>query len=251
MCGNLSYTLTYEGGASVQTGDTLYAKETNTMKVTLTYDDTVTASELPTFEVSISNLNITIDYQQSSDALVKDNGEVANNKVYHLGEKITINSADYYVMEDSGAGQDYIVSGVDGGMAYYTSETCGYVNDTLVISGCTTDYNLSDIKYVIDNWSNAVFQNEELKAVNGNKARLITIEEASRFGCSPNTAYSCKTPVYSDILKAYWTMTANPTSIFSMYSIYHQYSSWDSKVYSSSFAARVRPVINVYKSAIQ
>ena len=38
VCSHIHYYLNYDSGASVQVGDTLYAKETNTMKVTLTYD---------------------------------------------------------------------------------------------------------------------------------------------------------------------------------------------------------------------
>ena len=36
---------------------------------------------------------------------------------------------------------------VYGGMAYYSSETCGYVDGSFVTSGCTTTYDSSEVKY--------------------------------------------------------------------------------------------------------
>ena len=40
-----------------------------------------------------------------------------------------------------------------GGMAYYSSDTCGIVNGSGVYTGCTINYAHSDIKYVVDNWA--------------------------------------------------------------------------------------------------
>ena len=57
-----------------------------------------------------------------------------------------------------------------GGMAYYTSETCRFVNDSYVTTGCTTDYAQSEVKYVVDAWKNA-------KAPAASEARLITYDE--------------------------------------------------------------------------
>jgi len=61
-----------------------------------------------------------------------------------------------------------------GGMAYYTSETCGYVNNTWVYTGCKTDYASSEIKYVVDAWKAA-------KAPAADEARLLTYEETSEY----------------------------------------------------------------------
>lgn len=54
-----------------------------------------------------------------------------------------------------------------GGMAYYTSETCGWINNNLVETGCTTDYAQSEVKYVVDAWKIA-------NAPAASEARLIT-----------------------------------------------------------------------------
>ena len=43
-----------------------------------------------------------------------------------------------------------------GGMAYYTSETCGYLNGSsgsCVTTGCTIDYAQSEVKYAVDAWA--------------------------------------------------------------------------------------------------
>lgn len=70
-----------------------------------------------------------------------------------------------------------------GGMFYYTSETCGYTAvDATVSTGCTNDYNDSDIKYVVDNWSQNKFQDNELKKVNSYGARLISIGDLEGLG---------------------------------------------------------------------
>ena len=57
-----------------------------------------------------------------------------------------------------------------GGMAYYSSSTCGYNGSTWVDDGCTTEYNESDIKYVVDAWKSA-------QAPDATEARLITVNE--------------------------------------------------------------------------
>ena len=40
-----------------------------------------------------------------------------------------------------------------GGMAYYTSETCGFPIGSYTYAGCITDYSQSEIKYVVDAWA--------------------------------------------------------------------------------------------------
>ena len=122
---------------------------------------------------------------------------------YEVGDEVTYNNVDYYVIKNSSASEDsvallkatplsvaevnqygaghvnrytsdsvgtaYDVSGY-GGMAYYTSETCGYVSDNFVETGCTTDYASSEIKYVVDAWKVA-------NASSATETRLLTFEE--------------------------------------------------------------------------
>ena len=65
VCSNLTYTLTYSDGTALAKNDALNAGATKSMKLTLTYKSTATAAQLPTADVSISNLGITLTYKQS------------------------------------------------------------------------------------------------------------------------------------------------------------------------------------------
>lgn len=64
VCKNLSYKLTYADGTEVVQGDTLDAGETKNLKLALTYSSSITAEQLPTDDVAISNLEVTIVYSQ-------------------------------------------------------------------------------------------------------------------------------------------------------------------------------------------
>ena len=131
-------------------------------------------------------------------------------EAYSLGDEVTYNGVDYYVLKDSdsknnivtllkatplttaevnqygGVGTDnshvnrYTLSsqGVAfdingyGGMAYYSSEGCGYPNNSFHHDGCINNYEDSDIKYVVDSWINDKVSTKDI--IN---ARLITSEE--------------------------------------------------------------------------
>lgn len=60
----LSYTLTYDDSTPVAENDTLAKGETKHLVLTLSYSADVTVSELPTNDVTISNLGITLLYSQ-------------------------------------------------------------------------------------------------------------------------------------------------------------------------------------------
>ena len=226
MCNNLTYTLKYSSGATInQNSDIVYAKDKVTMKVTLTFDDISDASLLPTAGVSINNLGIQINFEQEGNALVNETtGEVANNRVYHQGEKITLNNEDYWVITNSGAGQDYVVA-----------------LKNIPLSGTVVygahNYDDSNIKTTVDDWAIATFSNGELKEVDGYSARLITKDE---YTVIPITE-SWRGSTYR-----YWTMTpqTDPQNYF-----VEPNGNLDYMSYSHSLL--VRPVINVYKSALE
>ena len=274
VCGKLSYTLTYENGASVQANDILYAKDYQIMKVTLTYAEFNDPSLLPTADVSISGLGITINYEQSGSALVNDNGTVANYKVYHQGDKITLNNEDYWLISNSGAGQDYVVALKDkpltvaelnlyggvgtennhvnrytsssqgtatnysgyGYMAYYSSATCKSSD----ISGCTTNYSNSDVKFVLDAWADDVFTNGELKEVDGLNARLITKNEYQ----SIPTTYTWRYKPMNGLTMSQWGTDK------SIVWFIDGSGNISGGIFVYDYRGAVRPVINVYKSAI-
>lgn len=64
VCDNLTYTLTYADGTAINVSDELGKGTTKKVKLTLTYSDAVTADKLPTDDVAISNLGISIIYSQ-------------------------------------------------------------------------------------------------------------------------------------------------------------------------------------------
>ncbi len=242
VCGKLTYTLTYENGATVQTGDMLYAKDYAVMKVTLTYADFSDASLLPTADVSISGLGITINYQQSGSALVKDNGEVANYTIYHIGDKVTLNNEDYWVIANSGVGQDYVVALKNNVLTsgeintYGSSIPVSATTSGGVQYGSTTTYETSYIKLILDEWILDKFSNSELKEVEGYQARLITRDEYNSI-----LSYSWRGCGYT-----YWTMILSSDSLYVFV-----VARWglDSQFPHGSYA--IRPVINIYKSALE
>ena len=63
VCNNLTYTLTYENGNVVSTDDTLTAYTTKKVNLTLSYNSY--AQQVPTNDVAISNLDITMIYSQA------------------------------------------------------------------------------------------------------------------------------------------------------------------------------------------
>ena len=145
-----------------------------------------------------------VDYTYGSD-------KSPTYDAYGIGDTVTYNNINYYVIKDSGAkesavtllkaepltvdevnqfgvghvnmnvpsSETYYQTAYDkngyGGMAYYTSETCGYANNNWVETGCTTDYAQSEVKYVVDAWKTA-------KAPLALEARLIKYDEVAYLG---------------------------------------------------------------------
>lgn len=64
VCNNLTYTLTYADGTAINVADALTASQKKTLKLTLTYGTSITADKLPSDDVEISNLGITVLYSQ-------------------------------------------------------------------------------------------------------------------------------------------------------------------------------------------
>ena len=258
MCNNLTYTLTYDSGATVQTNDILYAKDKLSFKVTLKFNDISNPDLLPKAGVSISNLGIQINFEQEGSALVKDDGTVANYRVYHQGDKITLNNEEYYVITNSGADKDYVVAlkknvlpgsiinlysvepSVWGHVVpYYFTDMCNYSTRT----ECHNDYESSNAKLIVDGWVNDNFSDDQLKVVDGYKARLIL-----------NSEYSTIPSAYSWRVSNnwYWTMTAaSGQTIGGAVGTNGSLTTVLVTGYNNSNNGQIRPVINVYKSALE
>ena len=210
---------------------------------------------------------------------------------YVIGDTVTYNNVDYYVIKDSGIkestvtllkaeplsvaevneygaghvnrytftspGTAYNKNGY-GSMAYYTSETCGYVNNSWVYDGCTTDYTQSDIKYVVDAWKIS-------QAPGVSEARLITYDELiDDLGYDPTIA-SAGNPQRNDNVPVwvynsnywYWTSSQHPSSFSFVWLVLYDDLNGGSVMnstyfggYSDGRAGVVRPVIVLPKSAI-
>ena len=209
---------------------------------------------------------------------------------YKMGDVVKYNGIKFYVIEDSLEDQDYVTllkafplsvdevnkygvdsSGVShinrytyqngevknnngyGGVAYYSSEACGKNGS----SGCTTDYNKSEIKYIVDDWANYNIDKNDLKEDHlGYKTRLITIEElTNNFGYfkeqGPSYVYyksDENTPfwVYSENYK-YWTMSVYEDSKTEVWSVKTNGELFFNSVAPGFEHDVVRPVINLKK----
>ena len=137
-------------------------------------------------------------------------------------------------------------------MAYYTSETCGYINNKWVESGCTTDYAQSEVKYAVDAWKTA-------QAPAASEARLITYDELidnlgyelgmltpSEEGWVPSS--STPSFVYNSDYE-YWTMSVCNDSASIVWYVYNDGGLYSGHVYNYNFLV-VRPVIVISKSEL-
>ena len=149
----------------------------------------------------------------------KQGEAIASYQAYNVGDQITYNGIDFYVIspsdetsdsvtllkaealtvdevntygaghvnmympEDSGHYQTARNENGYGGMAYYNSPTCTYTDvDGDILEGCTSDYASSEIKYVVDAWASAALNATDLTAdITGYSARLLTIDELTTY----------------------------------------------------------------------
>ena len=156
-----------------------------------------------------------------------------------------------YTSNSVGTAYDLKSDGTVGGMAYYTSETCGYINNNWVYDGCTTDYAQSDIKYVVDSWKTA-------QAPSATEARLITFDEVSSLGFELvdngsavflQRTENTPTWVYNRNYE-YWTMSQYNDSAVDVSVVSNVGSLTHYGVHSGNGFGTVRPVITIKKSAL-
>lgn len=194
--------------------------------VTINYDGTIYLKNCTVAGTSVQN---------------KTYGTYSPYTPYLIGDEVTYNDVKYYVIANSGVkestvtllkaepltveevntyggvGTDnnhvnmhvamttnasyyqtaYDINGY-GGMAYYSGTTCSWSNS----NGCTTDYEQSEVKYVVDTWM-------VVQAPTASEARLITYDElVNDLGCTSN---NCSNSLYNWIYNSkysYHTMSA-------------------------------------------
>ena len=216
---------------------------------------------------------------------------------YSIGDVVTYNGMNFYVIENSDEKDDALTllkaepltvdevntygtghvnmyvsknssdpeyktafdEGGYGGLAYYSSSTCGYNEaGTWTTEGCVNDYVNSEIKYVVDSWASNNLNDEDLTEDSlGYKARLLTKEELiNNFGYQENTdgaspSVNGETPswVYNNNYW-YWLMSPNQDSTFEAWGVSNSGILYNFYGVNSSVNGMVRPVINLKKSAI-
>ena len=229
--------------------------------VTVNYDGSIYMTKC-----KVNNVDVTSDTEDG----YYHYGEITF-RPYNIGEQVSYNNVDYYVIKDTdssvtllkaepltvaevnqyGAGHinRYTSSSVGtaynyngyGGMAYYSSETCGSPNGSYVDTGCTTDYAQSEVKYAVDAWKTA-------QAPQALEARLITYEELTTdLGCSSSSCTNSSNSWLYNSNYWYWTMSPSNTSTSSVWFVYIGGILSRSNV---SYYYVVRPVIVLPKSVL-
>lgn len=73
-----------------------------------------------------------------------------------------------------------------GGVSYYNSSECttdyywhvsAFDETDTIVSGCDNNYEISDVKKVLDNWSKDKIRDEDLIEVQGYKYRILTKDD--------------------------------------------------------------------------
>ena len=196
---------------------------------------------------------------------------------YTVGDQVSYNSVNYYVIKDSGKKEDTVTLlkaepltvaevnlyggvGTDdnhvnkytdnsvgtaadnngyGGMAYCSSTTCNSSNR----ENCTVNYAESDVKYVVDAWKQA-------QAPLATEARLITYDELTNLGEimqqeTMSGVFDYLQLNYNWLFKNCWTMTSTGNYVWYMATNGGVYA--DDVLYTDH---NVRPVIIVSKTAL-
>ena len=206
-----------------------------------------------------------VTYNDIKFYVIKDSGSDIDNITLLKAEPLSVEEVNLYggVGTDNNQVNTYIDfyrqeefykaafnSNGYGGMMYYSKELeCGYGHNYPITDKCTNDYEVSNIKYVVDAWAKSVVKE------NYKNARLATLDEISNLG------YECfddgsliewrateNTPdwVYSNKYN-YWLQTSFTDSNKSLYYVNNGILSETAVI---DFTIVVRPVVELYKCAI-
>lgn len=200
--------------------------------------------------------------------------ETVTYDAYEVGDQVTYNNVDYYVIADSNQNDSTVTllkaepitsneispylsstevadkvdtSRTYAKMAYYSAEDCVSAGD---VSGCSTNYEVSDVKQVVDIWKTHY-------ASEANQARLITYQELNdnlgydhaSLEASWLNVNSEYTPnwVYNNNYE-YWTMSSIGDYTYHVWNVQAAGRLCEYDVCHPGVA--VRPVITIKKSAL-
>ena len=248
----------------ISNGDIMLAGSTKTITLKVKYNGEAQSSE-QTGTVTL-NFNFT--------RLKGGTGQVVPEvyDAYEIGDKVTFAGSDWYVIEDSNQNQDYVVllkervltnselgeyaNNGTSAMAYYYSDTChlagsyGYSESVRTECNGYSDYSQSKIKEAVDAYMDSKNISNSLKEVDGYKIRLIKLDELQSnlgYGNSTDLYDSVPNWVYGNNIGNYWTMTSNGVK-----AVYYVYRLGQIRNYGiDNTSSAVRPVINLYKDAIE
>ena len=150
VCANLEYTLKYtSGGSNVAVNDTLRKNETKNMTLVLRYKSTIGQNELPTAEVTVSNLGITLQYAQDSLAggnpVITPSITFVNRQVpgqITAEDELLIGEEPFYVIS-SDSTQTVLFAKYDlksDGNGSYVQDTTGTNTNIIKLSYSSYDY---------------------------------------------------------------------------------------------------------------
>lgn len=221
-----------------------------------------------------------VEDEKTSDGYYQYGGVIFD---YSVGDQITYNGIDFYVIRNSRKSDKYITSIKASPitskeaknivasteiedkvsisydylyMQYFYHDQCVSAGET---SGCTTDYSISSVKQIVDAWSNYYLnQSDLLEDELGYKARLITFEELTGDLGYKKTMGSGTYYYISDEDVTPSNIASSGEQTFTM-TTYEDYNSklWflgsDGSVYSGDVNINlvVKPVINLKKSVIE
>ena len=184
-----------------------------------------------------------VTYNGINFYVVKKSGRLDNKVTLLKKSPLTVQEVSDYGeghinnYTNSSIGTVYNYNGY-GGIVFYSSATCGYVNESRNSTGCNIYYDESDVKYIVDNWTNDKIGFDKLETdTYGYKARLIKEDEYSQFGKYDDQYY-------------YWAI---PTTEGGSYAFYARqyYSSLNNIQASYSSFYAVRPVITINKNYLE
>ena len=252
-----------------------------------------------TIEYSGDTVSCTTEQINSDSSVYLDGCKVKNRNIegytygtdksptylaYTVGDTVTYNNVDYYVIKDSGVKEstvtllkaeplteDEIITYAEEGGAqtdssyngyreevfiqYYSSETCGKYdyeanNGSFKETGCTNDYTQSNVKKLVDAWSLD-------KVPSGlQEARLITFDEYAALSnteqyVTPTQNSTIYVPQYDWMYNSnydYYTMTPYEDSNFQIWYVITDGNLRHDKVFG--VLNSVRPVIILDKSVL-
>lgn len=239
-------------------------------------------------ELFLSKCKFKEEYLKDNNTLdgYKHYGTYKSQRTYSIGSYINYNGVGYYVIKNSkvddysvtllkaeplsvnevnqyGSGyinrytssyreSPYNMNGY-GGIAYHSSETCGYINN----SDCNVDFKSSNINSIINNWANNVFRSGDLVVDDlGYKVRLLSLDDLTiNLGYNKVIAVCGYLMGTKDVPSwvynsnySYWTMSNRNDSEYVWY-VSSYYGNVDSDSISNRYYA-IRPVITIRKDLL-